>query len=224
MSQPPSLVRSGAPSERVSPPALDPRLRGRTIVLVGLMGAGKTTIGRGLAQVLRLPFRDADEEVERAAGCTIAQIFEERGEAAFRDGERRVIARLLTQEPPHVLAFGGGAFMHPETRRLVAARAVSVWIKADLEVLAQRVSRRNTRPLLVGRDPVEVLRSHAEARYPAYAQATVTVETGEIATSAAVAAVLAALADHLVPLDPLLSLDEAGPTPRASVTERDDPN
>jgi shikimate kinase len=187
-------------------------------VLVGLMGAGKTTIGRGLAQVLRLPFRDADEEVERAAGCTIAQIFEERGEAAFRDGERRVIARLLTQETPHVLAFGGGAFM------LVAARAVSVWIKADLEVLAQRVSRRNTRPLLVGRDPVEVLRSHAEARYPTYAQATVTVETGEIATSAAVAAVLAALADHLVPLDPLLSLDEAGPTPSPSVTERDDPN
>ncbi len=210
MSQAPSPV----------PPAPDPRLRGRTIVLVGLMGAGKTTIGRGLAQVLRLPFRDADEEIERAAGCTIAQIFDERGEAAFRDGERRVIARLLTQEPPHVLAFGGGAFVNPETRRLVAARAVSVWIKADLEVLANRVSRRNTRPLLVGKDPLQVLRDQAQARYPAYAQATVTVETGEIPTSAAVAAVLAALADHLVPLAPLAPLNEDGLAAPAAVTGR----
>jgi shikimate kinase len=197
-------------------------LRGRTIVLVGLMGAGKTTIGRGLAQVLRLPFRDADEEIERAAGCTVSQIFEERGEAAFRDGERRVIARLLTQETPHVLAFGGGAFINPETRSLVAARAVSVWIKADLEVLANRVARRNTRPLLVGKDPLEVLRAQAEARYPAYAQATVTVETGEIPTSAAVTAVLAALADHLVPLEPLSPLDRDGLAPPPPVIGRDD--
>ena len=224
MSQPPSPVRSGAPEERLSPPGLDPRLRGRTIVLVGLMGAGKTTIGRGVAQVLRLPFRDADEEIERAAGCTVSQIFEERGEAAFRDGERRVIARLLTQEPPHVLAFGGGAFMHPDTRSLVQAQAVSVWIKADLEVLARRVSRRNTRPLITGKDPLQVLRAHAEARYPAYAQATVTVETGEIPTSAAVAAVLAALADHLVPLDALPPLDVDGLEALAPVTGRDDPD
>ncbi len=224
MSQPPSPVRSGAPAERPSPPAPDPRLRGRTIVLVGLMGAGKTTIGRGLAQVLRLPFRDADEEIERAAGCTVAQIFDERGEAAFRDGERRVIARLLTQEGPHVLAFGGGAFMNPETRRLVAARAVSVWIKADLQVLANRVSRRNTRPLLIGKDPLEVLRAHAEVRYPAYAEATVTVETGEIPTSAAVAAVLAGLADHLVPLDTLAPLNEDGLASPPHVTGRDDPD
>ncbi len=222
MSQPPSSVRSGAPAERLSPSAPDPRLRGRTIVLVGLMGAGKTTIGRGLAQVLRLPFRDADEEIERAAGCTVSQIFEERGEAAFRDGERRVIARLLTQETPHVLAFGGGAFINPETRSLVAARAVSVWIKADLEVLANRVARRNTRPLLVGKDPLEVLRAQAEARYPAYAQATVTVETGEIPTSAAVTAVLAALADHLVPLEPLSPLDRDGLAPPPPVIGRDD--
>jgi shikimate kinase len=133
-----------------------------------------------------------------------------------------VIARLLTQETPHVLAFGGGAFMNPETRRLVAARAVSVWIKADLEVLANRVSRRNTRPLLVGKDPLEVLRAQAEARYPAYAHATVTVETGEIPTSAAVAAVLAALADHLVPLDPLAPLNEDGLASAPPVTGRDD--
>jgi len=224
MSQPPSPVRSGAPAERLLSPALDPRLRGRTIVLVGLMGAGKTTIGRGLAQVLRLPFRDADEEIELAAGCTVSQIFNERGEAAFRAGERRVIRRLLTRETPHVLAFGGGAFMDPETRALVAELAVSVWIKADLEVLANRVSRRNTRPLLVGKDPLDVLRTHAETRYPAYAQATVTVETGEIPTSAAVAAVLAALADHLVPPDPLVSLNDAGLAPLPSVTGRDDPD
>jgi shikimate kinase len=197
-------------------------LRGRTIVLVGLMGAGKTTIGRGLAQVLRLPFRDADEEIERAAGCTVSQIFDECGEAAFRDGERKVIARLLTQEEPHVLAFGGGAFMDAQTRRLVAARAVSVWIKADLEVLANRVSRRNTRPLLIGKNPLDVLRAQAETRYPAYAQATVTVETGEIPTSAAVAEVLAALADHLVPFDTLPSLNDAGLAPSPSVTGRDD--
>jgi shikimate kinase len=114
--------------------------------------------------------------------------------------------------------------MDPETRSLVAARAVSVWIKADLEVLANRVSRRNTRPLLVGKEPLDVLRAHAEARYPTYAQATVTVETGEIPTSAAVAAVLAALADHLVPIDPLVSVNEAGLGPPPSVTGRDDPD
>jgi shikimate kinase len=190
--------------------------------MVGLMGAGKTTIGRGVAQVLSLPFRDADEEIERAAQCSISEIFSERGEAAFRDGERRVIARLLTQEPPHVLAFGGGAFMHPDTRRLVAERAVSVWIKAELEVLARRVSRRNNRPLLVGRDPLEVLRGLAEVRYPAYATATVTVETGEIPTSAAVAAVLAALADHLLPMDALPPLDVDGLELSRVVTGRDD--
>jgi shikimate kinase len=121
-----------------------------------------------------------------------------------------------------VLAFGGGAFINPETRSLVAARAVSVWIKADLEVLANRVARRNTRPLLVGKDPLEVLRAQAKARYPAYAQATVTVETGEIPTSAAVTAVLAALADHLVPLEPLSPLDRDGLAPPPPVIGRDD--
>ncbi|HEX2115672.1 MAG TPA: shikimate kinase, partial [Alphaproteobacteria bacterium] len=119
----------------------------RTIVMVGLMGAGKTSIGRRLAQRLGLAFVDADHEIEQAAGCTIEEIFERYGEAAFRDGERRIIQRLL-ERPPHVLATGGGAFMDPETRARIKEAGISVWLKADLDVLVRRVSRRNNRPLL----------------------------------------------------------------------------
>ena len=143
-------------------------LRGKTIVLVGLMGVGKSSVGRRLAGVLDLPFRDADNEVEAAAGRSISEIFAELGEAAFRDGERRVIGRLL-DEPPHVLATGGGAFVNPETRALINAKALSVWLKADIELLARRVSRKDSRPLVRGKDPVEVLSQLAQARYPAYA-------------------------------------------------------
>jgi shikimate kinase len=174
-------------------PAYD-RLRGRTIVMVGLMGAGKTTVGRGLAVALDLPFRDADAEIELAADRTVAEIFAEHGEAAFRDGERRVIARLLTQEPPHVLAAGGGAFLHAETRALARRSALAVWLKGDLEVLARRVARRNTRPLLYGKDALAVLSELAAQRDPHYAEAHVTVETGEASASDSVAAVLDALA------------------------------
>src|SRR5215467_14325161 len=117
----------------------------RSVVLVGLMGAGKTKIGRRLAARLSLPFYDSDIEIEAAAGETIEEIFRNRGEATFRDGERRVIARLLDQSP-HVLATGGGAFMDPETRAVIARRGVSVWLRADLDVLVARVSRRNNRP------------------------------------------------------------------------------
>src|SRR5262249_24308957 len=124
----------------------------RTIVLVGLMGAGKTNIGRRLAQRLGLPFVDADSEIEAAAGETIEEIFERRGEAAFRDGERRVIARLLGH-PPHVLATGCGAFMDAETRGLIRERSISIWLRAELDHLVQRVSRRNNRPLLKRTDP-----------------------------------------------------------------------
>lgn len=171
-------------------------LRRRTIALVGLMGVGKSSVGRRLANTLGLPFRDADAEVEAAAGRSISEIFAELGEAAFRDGERRVIARLL-DGPPHVLATGGGAFMNPETRALIKARAVSVWLKADLEVLARRVGRKDTRPLLTGKDPMEVLRAQAEARYPAYAEADVTVETGDAAHHITVGQVIEALSTHL---------------------------
>ena len=174
-----------------------PRLRARPVVLVGLMGAGKSSVGRALASALRLPFRDADEEIERAARRSVAEIFAEHGEPAFRDGERRVIARLLTREPPHVLATGGGAFADAQTRALVAERALCVWLKADIAVLARRVSRRTTRPLLHGRDPVEVLTTLAEQRHPHYAHAHVTVETGEAGIPVSVTAVLAALNAHL---------------------------
>lgn len=165
----------------------------RTIALVGLMGVGKSSVGRRLAQALNLPFHDADEEIERAAGRSVTDIFAELGEADFRAGEHRVIRRLL-EGPRHVLATGGGAFVNPETRALLKERAVTVWLKADLETLARRVGRRDTRPLLRGRDPVQVLRAQAEARYPCYAEADLEVDTGDGSHQVAVAAVLRALA------------------------------
>lgn len=174
----------------------DPRLRRKTIALVGLMGVGKSSIGRRLATALDLPFRDADAEVEAAAGRTISEIFETYGEAAFRDGERRVIARLM-DEGPHVLATGGGAFVNDETRALIKQRAVSVWLKADLELLARRVARKDNRPLVRGKDPLAVLAELAAVRDPLYAQADLVVETGDTPHGEAVEAVLAALTAHL---------------------------
>jgi shikimate kinase len=171
-------------------------LRRRTIALVGLMGVGKSSVGRRLASALGLPFRDTDAEVETAAGRSISDIFADLGEEAFRDGERRVIARLL-EGSPHVLATGGGAFMNPETRALIKSRAVSVWLKADLEVLARRVSRKDSRPLLAGRDPLDVLRAQAQARYPAYAEADIVVETGDAAHHVTVDQLIRALSAHL---------------------------
>ncbi|WP_293676808.1 shikimate kinase [uncultured Phenylobacterium sp.] len=180
------------------PSPMDPYepLRQRTIALVGLMGVGKSSVGRRLATTLGLPFRDADTEVESAAGRTIPEIFADLGEPAFRDGERRVIARLL-EGPVHVLATGGGAFMSPETRALLKARAITVWLKADIEVLARRVGRKDTRPLLAGKDPLVVLRELAEVRYPAYAEADITVETGDSAHQVAVTQVLEALTAYV---------------------------
>ena len=169
-----------------------PALNTRTIALIGLPGVGKSSIGRRLASALELPFRDADEEVERAAGRTISEIFAERGEAEFREGERRVIARLL-DDPPHVLATGGGAFMNAETRRLIREKAVSVWLRADIEVLARRVARKNNRPLLKDRDPLEALSALAEVRHPIYAEADITIDSVESPHSAAVRAILEAL-------------------------------
>ena len=171
-------------------------LRRRTIALVGLMGVGKSSVGRRLASALDLPFRDADSEVETAAGRSISDIFADLGEAAFREGERRVIARLLDQ-PPHVLATGGGAFMNDQTRALIKAKSISVWLKADLEVLVRRVGRKDTRPLLAGKDPMAVLAAQAEARYPAYAEADITVETGEAAHQVTVDQVIRALSDFV---------------------------
>ena len=186
------------PSPNLAPAVAAPyeALRRRTIVLIGLMGVGKTTVGRGLAQALGMAFRDADEEVERAANRSVADIFAEMGEAGFRDGERRVIARLLTREPPHVLAFGGGAFLDPQTRALALEHALAVWLKADLDVLARRVARRSHRPLLHGQSADVVLAAQGQARFPAYAQAHLSVETGDSPKPTAVATVLAALCAH----------------------------
>jgi shikimate kinase len=149
----------------------------RTIALVGLMGAGKSCIGRLLAAALDLPFVDADKEIEAAAGCSVEDIFAAHGEAAFRDGERRVIARLLTSQPKMVLATGGGAFMDPETRQLIHAHATSVWLRADVDLLLRRTARRNNRPLLKRGDPREVLGRLIEERYPVYAEADVAVDS-----------------------------------------------
>ena len=165
----------------------------KTIALIGLMGVGKSSIGRRLANALGMPFRDADLEIEAAAGCSISEIFTKFGEAAFRDGERRVIARLL-EAPPHVLATGGGAFGDPETRRLIHAKTVSIWLRADLEVLAARVRKRDTRPLLIGKEPMDVLRAQALDRYPTFAEADITIETGESPHQVAVEAIVKALA------------------------------
>jgi shikimate kinase len=165
----------------------------RSIVLVGLMGAGKTNIGRRLGVRLNLPFFDSDQEIEAAAGETVEEIFANRGEQAFRDGERRVIARLLAQ-PVHVLGTGGGAFMDPQTRAAIARRGVSVWLRADLDILVARVSRRSNRPLLKAGDARAILAQLIERRYPIYAEADLTIDSGEGPPEATVARVLAALA------------------------------
>jgi shikimate kinase / 3-dehydroquinate synthase len=169
-------------------------LTGRSVVLVGLMGAGKTSIGRRLAARLGLPFRDADTEIELAAGCTIPEIFARYGEQAFRDGERRVIRRLLSGEPI-VLAFGGGAFMDPDTRALVRGGCISVWLRCRLPTLARRVAGRDHRPLLAGGDPSEILQRLLDQRGPIYAEADVIVdctdEPPDTTTSRVLDAVLA---------------------------------
>jgi len=165
----------------------------RSIVLVGLMGAGKSKIGRRLAARLSLPFFDSDPEIEAAAGETIEEIFANRGERIFREGERRVIARLLAQ-PVHVLATGGGAFMDSLTRAVIARRGVSVWLRADLDVLASRVLRRSNRPLLKQGEPRAILAELIERRYPLYAEADVVVDSGEASPEATVTRAVAALA------------------------------
>jgi len=175
---------------------VDDALRRRIIVLVGLMGAGKTSVGRRLAAALDLPFKDGDDEVEAAAGLTVPEIFALYGEERFRDGERRVMQRLLTGEPC-VLATGGGAFMDPITRMTIQQKAVSVWLKADIDVLVKRVARKDTRPLLAGKDPKQVLQDLAAIREPIYALADIVVESGERAHAATVDAIIAALKERM---------------------------
>lgn len=167
----------------------------RTIALVGLMGVGKSTVGRRLARRLGLPFADGDVEIEAAAAMTVSDIFAELGEAEFRAGEARVMKRLL-EGPRMVLATGGGAILSPDTRALLRERAVTVWMRVDLETVAKRVKRRDTRPLLRDRDPLETLKALAEARYPVYAAADLVVDVGGGAHPHAVETIVAALEAH----------------------------
>jgi shikimate kinase len=164
----------------------------RTVALVGMMGAGKSSIGRRLAARLGVAFKDADSEIEHAAGCAISEIFERYGEPAFREGERKVIARLLA-EPPLVLATGGGAFIDLETRDQLKGRAVTVWIKAPVDVLFARVQRRDTRPLLRTEDPRGTLERLLAQRAPIYAEADLTVESDDGPHAIALERIVAAL-------------------------------
>ncbi len=181
----------------VSPAAIVAQLGRRSIVLVGMMGVGKSSVGRRLAARLAIPFVDADVEIEKAAGMSIADIFSHQGEAYFRSGEARVIARLL-EGGPQILAAGGGAFMNPNTRDLVRAKGVSVWLKAEIDVLLRRTSkRRNDRPLLQTADPGETLRALMVEREPVYAQSDLIVQSREVPHDAVVADIMTALAAWL---------------------------
>jgi shikimate kinase len=164
----------------------------KTLVLVGMMGAGKTSVGRRLATVLGVSFRDADAEIELAAGCTVNEIFERFGEPAFRAGERKVIARLL-REPPHVLATGGGAFMDAQTRERIRQEAVSVWLRAPVELLLERVMRKDTRPLLRNTDRRAALERLLTEREPFYAEADIVIESDDGPHDTAVKGIVAAL-------------------------------
>jgi shikimate kinase len=165
----------------------------RPLVLVGLMGSGKSTIGRRLASRLHLPFADSDHEIEEAAGLSITEIFDKYGEAEFRDGERRVISRLI-DGTPKVIATGGGAFMNDETRQLILDRATAIWLDADVDVLVERVARRaGSRPLLNGTDPRAKLLALAKVRNPVYALAPVHIRSRPLPHDAAVDAILKAL-------------------------------
>lgn len=171
-------------------------LGARSIVLIGLMGAGKTAVGRRFANRLDLPFIDADTEIEVAAGASISEIFAEHGEAYFRQGERKVIARLL-EGGSQVLATGGGAYMNADTRALIKARGLSVWLKADLKVLLKRVGRRDSRPLLAAGKPEKVMKQLMEERYPIYAKADVTVESRDVPHDVIVGTTIDAIAAKL---------------------------
>jgi shikimate kinase len=168
----------------------------KTVVLVGLMGVGKTAIGKRLSQRREMGFVDADKEIEAAAGCSIAEIFERHGEQSFRDGERRVILRLL-ENPVHVLSTGGGAFMDAETRTRIAERGISIWLRADLELMLKRVSRRNDRPLLQVADPRAKLKELMALRYPTYALADITVDSVDAPPEVTVERVYEALTEYL---------------------------
>ncbi len=176
----------------------------RALVMVGLMGCGKSSVGKRLASRLAIPFVDADDEIVRAAGKSINEIFAEHGETYFRDGERRVIARLLAAGP-QILATGGGAFMNDETRAAIRERGISIWLRAELPVLMRRVAKRDTRPLLKTGDPEAVMRSLMATRYPVYAEADITVESRDVPHDVIVGEIVEALASRLALVSPVAS-------------------
>lgn len=167
----------------------------RSLVLVGMMGAGKSSVGKKLGARLAVPFVDADTEIETAAGMSIPEIFEVRGESEFRSGEARVIARLL-EAGPQVLATGGGAYMNAETRRLIGQKGLSIWLKADADVLMRRIRRRTDRPLLRTADPEATLKRLIAERYPVYTLADLTVESRDVTHEVIVDEIIEALANH----------------------------
>ena len=178
----------------MSQSAIKRRLGARSLVMVGLMGCGKSSIGRRLATRLDIPFVDADDEIERAAQKSIPEIFADHGETSFRDGERRVIKRLL-QNGPQVLATGGGAYMNAETRAAVRSAGIAIWLRAELPVLMRRVMKRDNRPLLKVSDPEAVMRGLMEARYPVYAEADLVVESRDTPHETIVDEIVARLRD-----------------------------
>ena len=191
----PSLPET-APSGGYDCATIVAALGARSVVLIGMMGAGKSSIGRRLASELGITFVDADTEIEKAAGMSIPEMFEFKGEEYFRSGEARVIARLLDCGP-QVLATGGGAFMNAQTRALVRDRGVSIWLKADLEVLLRRVKRRTDRPLLKDNDPAVTLTRLLEQRDPVYAEADVTIQSRDVPHETIMSEIIAALAQKL---------------------------
>jgi shikimate kinase len=174
-------------------------LGSRSLVLVGMMGAGKSSIGRKLAQRLSLPFVDADTEIEHAAGMSISEIFAKHGEPYFRAGEARVIARLL-DGGPQILATGGGAFMHPQSREAIRAKGISIWLKAEYDVLMKRIKRRSDRPMLKTDDPGETLRRLMQERDPVYAEADITVHSRDVPHEMIIAEIISAAGSCLAQL------------------------
>jgi shikimate kinase len=200
---PPVAHHSNGNGTTAPDPALLAALGARSVVLVGMMGAGKSSIGRRLATRLNIPFVDADAEIEKAAGMSIPDIFATHGEPDFRAGEARVIARLL-DGGPQVLATGGGAFMNPDTRAAIAARGVSIWLNADFETLMRRIKRRHDRPLLHTDDPAATLQQLIDVRYPIYRLADFTVQSREV--------------PHDKIVDEIVAVLTAGPLPRGPDT------
>src|SRR5579862_9318965 len=189
--------------------AIRTALERRSVVLVGMMGVGKSSIGRRLATRLGIPFVDADAEIEKAAGTSIPDIFARHGEADFRSGEARVIARLL-DDGPQVLATGGGAFMNEGTRAAIKAKGVSIWLSAEFDVLTRRIAkRRNDRPMLQTADPAETLRQLLAEREPVYAQADLTVQSREVPHEAIVSEIMSALGAFILGCDSSRQRDES---------------